>query len=69
MVPEFKSLINILFHEKKELTKMQINCTNVLDSMKLIRQDSFRATNILAQNHDLLRVFFTMSDEAKKDYI
>lgn len=29
----------------------------------------FQATNILATNHDLLRVFFIISDERKKIYV
>ncbi|KAK1555261.1 hypothetical protein Q3G72_024090 [Acer saccharum] len=69
MAPKLDGLINVLSYEK-EVVDLQSKLKNELNNMEgLSRLQFFRATNMLAKNHDLLRVFFTMSAEKKKIYV
>ncbi|KAK0590106.1 hypothetical protein LWI29_022765 [Acer saccharum] len=69
MAPKLDGLINVLSYEK-EVADLQAKLKNELNNMEgLSRLQLFRATNMLAKDHDLLRVFFTMSVEEKKIYV
>ena len=69
MAPKLDGLINVLSHEN-EVVDLQAKLKSELNNMEgLSRLQLFRATNMLAKDHDLLRVFFTMSDEEKKIYV
>ena len=69
MAPKLDGLINVLSYEK-EVADLQAKLKNELNNMEgLSRLQLFRATNMLAKDHDLLRVFFTMPAEEKKIYI
>ncbi|XP_021809838.1 uncharacterized protein LOC110753277 [Prunus avium] len=62
-------LIKILSPDKK-VGELQAKLDGELSKIEgLTGLQVFRATNILATNHDLLRVFFTMSEERKKIYV
>ncbi|KAK0571179.1 hypothetical protein LWI29_012142 [Acer saccharum] len=69
MAPKLDGLINVLLYENK-VADLQAKVKNELNNMEgLSRLQLFRATNMLAKDHDLLRVFFTMSAEEKKIYV
>ncbi|KAI9156900.1 hypothetical protein LWI28_013798 [Acer negundo] len=69
MTPKLDDLINVLSFEK-EVADLQAKLKSELNNMEgLSRLQLFRATNMLAKDHDLLRVFFTMSVEEKKIYV
>ncbi|KAK1570953.1 hypothetical protein Q3G72_009570 [Acer saccharum] len=69
MAPKLDGLINVLSYEK-EVADLQAKLKDELNNMEgLSRLQLFRATNMLAKDHDLLRVFFTMFAEEKKIYV
>ncbi|KAL6285522.1 hypothetical protein ACE6H2_009912 [Prunus campanulata] len=69
MAPQLAGLVNVLSTEK-DLADMQANLGGELRKIEFLSPlQVFRITNILAKEHDLLRVFFTMTDEEKKDYV
>jgi hypothetical protein len=69
MAPKFEGLINVLSTDK-DLADMQGKLGGELRKMDFLSSlQVFHITNKLAKEHDLLRVFFTMTDEEKKDYI
>ncbi|KAK4860531.1 hypothetical protein QYF36_025725 [Acer negundo] len=69
MAPKLNGLINVLSYEK-EVADLQAKLKSELNNMEgLSRLQLFRATNMLAKDHDLLTVFFTMSAEKKKIYV
>ncbi|XP_024022167.1 uncharacterized protein LOC21400367 [Morus notabilis] len=54
----------------KEVATMQAKLDNELTKIQgLTELQVFRATNILATKHDLLRVFFSMSKERRRSYV
>ncbi|KAI5334720.1 hypothetical protein L3X38_024853 [Prunus dulcis] len=70
MAPQLAGLVNVLSTEK-DLADMQAKLGGELRKIEFLTPlQVFRITNILAKEHDLLRVFFfTMTDEEKKDYV
>ncbi|KAL5544962.1 hypothetical protein UlMin_008746 [Ulmus minor] len=55
---------------EKEVAELQVKLDNELSKIEgLSAFEVFHATNILASKHDLLRVFFGMSEERKKLYV
>ncbi|XP_024156095.1 uncharacterized protein LOC112164088 [Rosa chinensis] len=69
MAPKFEGLINVLSTDK-DLADMQGKLGGELRKMDFLSPlQVFHVTNKLAKEHDLLRVFFTMTDKEKKDYI
>lgn len=68
MAPKLDGLVNVLSTDK-DLTELQSKLDGELSKMDFLTPvQVFHVTNILAQKHDLLRVFFTMSDERKASY-
>ncbi|ONI21465.1 hypothetical protein PRUPE_2G067700 [Prunus persica] len=54
---------------EKDLVDMQAKLGGELKKIEFQSPlQVFRITNVLAKEHDLLRIFFTMTDEEKKDY-
>ncbi|KAK0591484.1 hypothetical protein LWI29_002725 [Acer saccharum] len=69
MVPKLNGLINVLSYEN-EVADLQAKLKSELNNMEgFSRLQLFRVTNMLAKDHDLLRVFFTMSVVEKTIYI
>lgn len=69
MAPKLDGLVNVLSTDK-DLTELQSKLDGELSKMDFLTPvQVFHVTNILAQKHDLLRVFFTMSDERKASYV
>ncbi|PQQ18955.1 hypothetical protein Pyn_22532 [Prunus yedoensis var. nudiflora] len=69
MAPQLAGLVNVLSTEK-DLADMQAKLGGELRKIEFLSPlQVFRITNVLAKEHDLLRVFFTMTDEEKKDYV
>lgn len=69
MAPKFEGLINVLSTEK-DLADMQGKLCGELRKMEFLTPvQVFHITNKLSKEHDWLRVFFTMTDEEKRDYI
>ncbi|KAK4857154.1 hypothetical protein QYF36_025117 [Acer negundo] len=69
MAPKLDGLINVLSY-KKEVTDLQAKLKSELNNIEgLSRLQLFRATNMLDKDHNLLRVFFTLSTEEKKIYV
>lgn len=69
MTSKIDALIKVLSTDK-QVAELQAKLDGELSKIEgLTGLQVFRAINILATNHDLLRVFFTMSEERKKVYI
>ncbi|CAB4281639.1 unnamed protein product [Prunus armeniaca] len=69
MAPQLPGLINVLSTEN-DLVDMQAKLGGELRKIEFLSPlQVFRITNVLAKEHDLLRVFFTINDEEKKDYV
>lgn len=69
MTSKIDALINI-FSIDKEVAELQVKLDSELNKIEgLTELQIFRATNILARQYDLLRVFFSMSEERQKTYI
>ncbi|CAL2257489.1 unnamed protein product [Prunus armeniaca] len=66
MSPQLAGLVNVLSTEK-DLADMQANELRKIEFLSPLQV--FCITNVLAKEHDLLRVFSTMTDEEKKDYV
>ncbi|PQQ10304.1 hypothetical protein Pyn_17606 [Prunus yedoensis var. nudiflora] len=69
MAPQLAGLVNVL-STKKDLADMQAKLGGELRKIEFLSPlQVFRITNVLAKEHDLLRVIFTMTNEEKKDYV
>ncbi|KAK3205679.1 hypothetical protein Dsin_019725 [Dipteronia sinensis] len=69
MAPKLDGLINVLSYEK-EVADLHAKLKSELNNMEgLSRLQLLRATNMLAKDHGMLWVFFTMSAEEKKIYV
>ncbi|PQM39925.1 hypothetical protein Pyn_00916 [Prunus yedoensis var. nudiflora] len=69
MAPQLAGLVNVLSTEK-DLANMQAKLGGELRKIEFLSPlQAFHITNILVKEHDLLRVFFTMTDEEKKDNV
>ncbi|KAM5572598.1 hypothetical protein ABKV19_012579 [Rosa sericea] len=69
MSSKIDALVNI-FSSDKEVAELQAKLDSELNKIDgLTEFQVFRATNILARQHDLLRVFFGMSEERKQTYV
>ncbi|CAL9019553.1 unnamed protein product [Prunus brigantina] len=69
MSPQLAGLVNVLSTEK-DLADMQAKLCGELRKIEFLSPlQVFRITNVLAKEHDLLRIFFTMTNEEKKDYV
>ncbi|KAK1578734.1 hypothetical protein Q3G72_032732 [Acer saccharum] len=69
MALKLDGLINVLSYEK-EVADLQAKLKSELNNVEgLSRLQLFRAIHMLAKDHDLLRVFFTMSIKEKKIYV
>ncbi|CAN6553842.1 unnamed protein product [Malus baccata var. baccata] len=67
--PKLDGLVHVLSTDIN-LTKMQQKLDSELTKMEFLApMDLFKVTNFLAKEHDLLRVFFNMSDERKSAYV
>lgn len=62
--------LDSVWSNDKEVATMQAKLDNELTKIQgLTELQVFRATNILATKHDLLRVFFSMSKERRRSYV
>ncbi|KAL6174633.1 hypothetical protein ACLB2K_051279 [Fragaria x ananassa] len=69
MSSKIDAFVNI-FSIDKEVAELQAKLDSKLNKIEgLTALQVFRATNILARQHDLLRVFFGMSEERKQTYV
>ncbi|KAL6184451.1 hypothetical protein ACLB2K_045852 [Fragaria x ananassa] len=69
MAPKLDGLVNVLSTDK-DLTELQSKLDGELSKMNFLTPvQVFHVTNIVTQKHDLLRVFFTMTDERKESYV
>ena len=69
MAPKLDQLVNVLSGEK-DLADLQSRLNGELSKMEFLNPlQVFAVTNLLAQKHDYLRVFFTMDDEKKAAYV
>ncbi|RXH83762.1 hypothetical protein DVH24_006015 [Malus domestica] len=67
--PKIDGLVHALSTDIN-LTEMQQKLDSELTKMEFLSpMDLFKVTNFLAKEHDLLRVFFNMSDERKSAYV
>ncbi|KAM2475741.1 hypothetical protein PS1_008298 [Malus domestica] len=69
MGPKLDGLVHALSTDIN-LTEMQQKLDGELSKMEFLApMELFKVTNFLAKEHDLLRVFFKMSDERKSAYV
>lgn len=69
MALKIEGLTNV-WSNNREVADMQGKLDKELTKIEgLTELQVFRATNILATKHDLLRVFFSMSTERKRSYV
>lgn len=67
--PKLDGLVHVLSTEIN-LTELQEKLHGELSKMEFLTSlQLFKVTNFLAKEHDLLRVFFTMHDESKREYV
>ncbi|KAI5317979.1 hypothetical protein L3X38_037686 [Prunus dulcis] len=67
--PKLDDLVHVLSTEIN-LTELQEKLHGELSKMEFLTSlQLFKVTNFLAKEHDLLRVFFTMHDESKREYV
>ncbi|XP_050138455.1 uncharacterized protein LOC126614828 isoform X2 [Malus sylvestris] len=67
--PKLDGLVHALSTDIN-LTEMQQKLDSELTKMEFLSpMDLFKVTNFLAKEHDLLKVFFNMSDERKSAYV
>lgn len=69
MAQKIEGLTNV-WSNNREVADMQSKLDKELTQIEgLTELQVFRATNILATKHDLLRVFFSMSKERKRSFV
>ena len=70
MVLKLDGVIDVLSTADKDLAGLQANLYQEMIKIDGLDDDQvYDATNILATKHDLLRVFYNISDQLKKGYI
>ncbi|GMN22149.1 hypothetical protein TIFTF001_043459 [Ficus carica] len=70
MVPKLDGLIDVLSTADKDVAGLQATLYEEIMKIEGLDDDQlYDATNILATNHDMLRVFYNIPDQLKKGYI
>ena len=70
MVPKLDGLIDVLSTADKDVAGLQATLYKEIMKIEGLDDDQlYDATNILATNHGMLRVFYNIPDQLKKGYI